>query len=89
MRAVSIRLAALAACVTAVAACSDGGGPVATPGGRDGIELLYATPRLRVAAAGEVASVRIALIVRRRGEDGASVPVADARLEVAREEGTR
>ena len=87
MRPVSIRLAALAVCVVAFAACSDGGGPVATPGGRDGLELLYVTPRLRVTAAGEVASVRIALVVRRRGEDGSSVPVADARLEVVREEG--
>jgi hypothetical protein len=75
--------ALLAACL----ACSDGGGPVASPGGRDGLELLYATPRLRVVASGEESTVRIALLVRRREEDGASVPLPDARLTVVLEEG--
>ncbi|HEY7471217.1 MAG TPA: hypothetical protein VIE68_02620 [Gemmatimonadota bacterium] len=87
MRRESILRATFAACIAASAACTDGASPVGAPGGRDGLELLYATPRLRVVAAGEVSSVRIALIVRRRGDDGASTPLAEARLEVEREEG--
>ena len=61
-------------------------GPVGTPGGREGLELQYATPRLRVVPAGEVQTVRIAIVVR-RSVDGASEPLADARLVVEREEG--
>jgi hypothetical protein len=78
-----------AACVALAAAfaCGDGGGPVGAPGGRDGLELAYATPRLRVVAGGEVETVRIALVVRRRTEEGAFEPLADARLVVEREEG--
>ena len=81
------RHAASTVLAMACLACSDGGGPVGAPGGRDGLELVYATPRLRVVAAGQESTVRIALIVRRQGEDGASVALPDARLEVVREEG--
>lgn len=77
----------LVALALAGLACSDGGGPVAAPGGRNGIELLYATPRLRVVAAGASSSVRVALVVRRQGEDGESLPLDGARLVVEREEG--
>jgi hypothetical protein len=85
-----IRRAAAAALAAACLACADGGGPVGGPGGpggRDGLDLAYVTPRLRVVASGEERSVRIALVVRRRSEGGASVPLADARLVVEREEG--
>jgi len=75
------------AVLAAAVACGDGGGPVGAPGGRDGLELQYATPRLRVVPAGEVSTVRIALVVRRRTPEGASEPLADARLVIAREEG--
>jgi len=83
----TMRRAASAALAAACLACSDGGSPVGSPGGRDGLELVYATPRLRVVATGEVSTVTIALIVRRHAEDGALVPLADARLVVEREEG--
>lgn len=82
-----IRRAASAALAAACLACADGGGPVGGPGGRDGLDLAYVTPRLRVVASGEERSVRIALVVRRRSADGASVPLAAARLVIEREEG--
>lgn len=77
----------LAALAVACLACADDGGPTGAPGGRNGIELLYATPRLRVVPAGAESSVRVALVVRRQGEDGESLPLEGARLVVAREEG--
>ncbi|MGH7566522.1 MAG: hypothetical protein ACREK2_06810 [Gemmatimonadota bacterium] len=83
----TVRRAASAALAAACLACSDGGSPVGSPGGRDGLELLYVTPRLRVVESGEVSTVTIALIVRRQAEDGESIPLPDARLEVEREEG--
>lgn len=83
----TVRRAASAALAAVCLACSDGGSPVGSPGGRGGIELLYVTPRLRVVEAGEARTVTIALIVRRQGEDGGSVPLPDARLVVEREEG--
>ena len=82
-----MRRAATAALAAACMACSDGGGPVSAPGGRHGLDLAYATPRLRVVAAGEVESVRIALVVRRQTGDGASIPLADATLVIERETG--
>lgn len=78
-------LAALIAVV--LAACADTGGPVGSPGGRDGLELVYATPRLRVVPTDGIRRVRVGLIVRRQGADGGSQPLPDARLVVAREEG--
>jgi hypothetical protein len=81
-----IRVAAALAVVGCLA-CAESGGPVGAPGGRDGLELLYATPRLRVVATDGIRRVRVALIVRRKGEDGTSAPLADARLVVTREEG--
>ena len=78
---------AVAGIALACVACSDAGGPVGSPGGRDGIELVYATPRLRVVATDGLRRVRIGLIVRRQGPDGGSAPLPDARLVVAREEG--
>ena len=71
----------------ACAACADAGGPVGSPGGRDGLELVYATPRLRVVPTDGIRLVRVGLIVRRQGADGGSEPLPDARLVVAREEG--
>ena len=82
----AIRIAAVGIAVACVA-CSDGGGPVGSPGGRDGLELVYATPRLRVVPIDGLRRVRIGLIVRREGADGGSAPLPDARLVVAREEG--
>jgi hypothetical protein len=81
------RRTASAALAAASLACSDGGGPVASPGGRGGIELVYVTPRFRVVASGEQSAVRIGLVVRRQAEGGASTPLPDARLTVEREEG--
>ncbi|HET6361788.1 MAG TPA: hypothetical protein VFH11_06995, partial [Gemmatimonadota bacterium] len=87
----AIRVAAVRVAVTCLAvacvACSDGGGPVGSPGGRDGLDLVYATPRLRVVPTDGPRRVRIGLIVRREGVDGGSEPFPDARLVIAREEG--
>jgi hypothetical protein len=60
---------------------------VGSPGGRDGLDLVYATPRLRVVPTDGLRRVRIGLIVRREAADGGSAPLPDARLVVVREEG--
>ncbi len=82
----SVRFAVFAV-AGAIAACSDAGGPVGSPGGRDGLQLVYATPRLRVVPTDGPRRVRIGLVVRRQSDGGGSEPLPDARLVVAREEG--
>jgi len=82
----AIRNAAVVVAI-ACASCSDAGGPVGSPGGRDGLQLVYATPRLRVVPTDGPRSVRVGLIVRRQSEDGGSTPLPGARLLVAREDG--
>lgn len=75
------------ALVLALAGCGEGDGPVGAPGGRDGIELRYVTPRVQVVPVGESARVVLSLAVRRRGEGGEAEPWAGAVLEVRRERG--
>jgi hypothetical protein len=87
MLSLAMRGTAYAALAVAWLACAEGGGPVSAPGGRDGLDLAYATPRLRVVAVGKVSLVRIALVVRQQTAEGASVPLADATLLVEREKG--
>lgn len=82
----SPRLALLAAAVV-VAGCADGEGPVGAPGGYGDLELRYVTPRLQVRPEGEPASIEPTLLVRRRGEDGETTPLAGAGLVVKREKG--
>ncbi|HJU86646.1 MAG TPA: hypothetical protein VJ788_04685 [Gemmatimonadota bacterium] len=81
LRRVAVAIAALCA------ACGDAGGPVGSPGGRDGLDLVYVTPRLRVVPTDGPLRVRIGLIVRREDAGGGSTPLPDVRLAVVREEG--
>jgi hypothetical protein len=84
---VSLSRAGALAIAALCAACGDAGSPVGSPGGRDGLELVYATPRLRVVPTDGPLRVRIGLIVRREDAAGGSTPLPDARLVVVREEG--
>lgn len=72
----------------ALAACGEGDGPVGAPGGRDGIELRYVTPRLQVVPVGAGTRVELSLVVRRQGRDGDAEPWPGAFLEVRRERGS-
>lgn len=67
--------------------CGEADGPIGTPGGRNGVELRYVTPRVQVLPAGEETTTTIALEVRRAEGDGQTVPFVGAVLRVDRESG--
>lgn len=80
------RVLGVAAALLALA-CAEAEGPVGSPGGRDGIQLEYVTPRLQVVSAERSQIVTLALQVVRPGPGGAPVPYGGARLEAHLEEG--
>ncbi len=71
----------------ALVACGEDDGPVGAPGGRDGVELRYMTPRLQVRPVGASSRVVLSLVARRPGRDGEVEPWAGAEFEVRREVG--
>lgn len=77
----------LLALALALVACGEGEGPVGAPGGRDGVELRYVTPRLQVRPVGPSSRVVLSLVARRPGRDGEVEPWPGAVFEVRREAG--
>lgn len=69
------------------AGCDEADGPVGTPGGRNGVELRYVTPRIQVLPVGEETTATIAVEVRRSGGDGETVPFVGVALRVDRQAG--
>jgi len=71
-----------------VVACSEEERPITAPGGRNGVELTYVSPRVQVVAAGETERrVTLALRVRRAGSDGLTAAVGGVTLRVERDKG--
>ncbi len=82
------RRAGVALTVAALAAgCSEKQGPVGAPGGRDGVVLRYVTPSAQVVPAASPRLVTLALTIGRLGDDGETVPYANALLKATLEEG--
>lgn len=70
-----------------VTGCGESDGPVGAPGGRNGIQMRYVSPRIQALPAGVSNTATIALEVRRSREDGTSIPLSGAILRVERETG--
>ncbi len=80
------RWSGFAAAAAFLAACG-GTGPVSAPGGRDGIRFRYLTPPVQVVAAGEEATVELALRVEKSADGADLVPLSGVRLDIRRESG--
>lgn len=72
----------------ALAACGEGEGPIGSPGGRNGVEMSYETPRVQVVESGDTTRVTLSIRVRRTGDGGAAEPWVGASLTVERTAGT-
>ena len=67
--------------------CGEGEGPIGGPGGRDGVELRYRTPRLQVFPVGSSSQAVLSFVARREAEDGGAEPWPGVAFEVRREKG--
>jgi len=66
---------------------SDGGGIVGAPGGRNGVQLRYQSPRTQIVAADRARAVMLSIEVLREVPSGGLEPFASALLKATREEG--
>lgn len=80
-------LAGAAALALAAGACGGGDGPVGAPGGADGVQLLYVTPRVQVVSNETESRVTLALRVLRPGKDGEPEPWDGATVRARKEKG--
>lgn len=83
----TILVPGIVAVVALVGACGSEEGPVGRPGGRDGVRLLWSSPRVQVVPTGSRERVIVALEARREGDDGTTEPWPGATFEVRVVEG--